>query len=432
MARRADTAIGGTGGVKAVGALVVVIALTLVVLLLVRARPGLEPFDPRSGQPSGARGLVLTLDAAGADVTDSREVPDIERVDDTRVLVLDDRLDADQRSALIDFIDAGGVVVVADPDSSLHGGAGLDGGAIAVSADPQPGRLRTDAELEANIAPGRCDIAALQRLRGVFAADGVLFPVGPDEPACFTDPDGANPPDGRRSFVIVRQIGAGTVIGLGDNEPFINRDLRVADNAAVAVSLLVPEVGTQVTILVGTGAARSVQDVGSGDDTLVDLVPAWVWMTLVLAALSFVMFAASRSVRVGRILTEPLPTPIAGSELVSATGNLMQRAGHAPRAATLLRDRLHRDLCSAHGMATGAPVADLDRVVAQRTGSPPGQIEQVLGTEVRDEAGLLALVAAIHRIRATALTDTETDTDTASDGDRRSPNDTVPERATTP
>lgn len=424
MARQADAATGGSGGVKAVVALITVLALALVVLLLVRARPGPEPFDPRSGQPSGARGLVLTLDAAGADVTDTRQVPDTARVDDTRVLVLDDRLDQDQRSALIDFIEAGGVAVVADPDSSIHGGSGLDGGALAVSGEPQPDRDRSRPEFEANIAPGRCDIDALAGLRGVFAADGVLFPVGLEEPACFTDPDGSNPPDGRRSFVIVRQIGAGIVIGLGDNEPFINRDLRIADNAPLAVSLLVPEVGTRVTILVGTGATSNVQDIGSGDETLVDLVPPWVWMSLVLAALAFVLFAASRSVRVGRVLTEPLPAPIAGSELVSATGNLMQRAGHAPRAGSLLRDRLHRDLCSAHGVAINAPLIDLDRTVAQRTGTSIGEIEHVLRTEVRDEAGLLALVAAIHRARATSLSDTP--------GDHPPPYETVPERATTP
>jgi hypothetical protein len=374
--------------------MVFVIVMALVVLLLVRARPAPEPFDPRSGQPSGARGLVLTLQANGADVVDTTDAP-FQR-ENVRVLVLEDRLDADQRDQLLDFVESGGVAVVADPDSSLHGGSGIDGGATPIEASVEG--ARRDVGDEANVFPGSCNVAALRELRGVFVPDGVLFPVGPAEPRCFTETvSGAG--SGERAFVIVREVGDGLIVGLGDNEPFTNRYLRRADNAGVLVSLLVPERGSDVTFLIGRGVSQRVQDVGTGDETLRDLVPTWVWMSLVVGAVAFVVFAISRSARVGRIVEEPFATPIAGSELVSATGNLMQRAGHASRAGWLLLERLHRDLCRAHGVDIAAPLANLDRAVSHRSGTPEGEIEHLLRRTVRDGNELVDLTANVDRIR---------------------------------
>jgi hypothetical protein len=128
-------------------------------------------------------------------------------------------------------------------------------------------------------------------------------------------------------------------------------------------------------------------------------VPTWVWMSITLNAIAFVIFAVSRSVRVGRLVAEPIATPIAGSELVSATGNLMQRAGHASRAGWLLLEHLHRDLCRAHGVALAAPLADLDRAVALRSGTQEGVVDDVLRRTVNDAAGLSDLTAAIDRLR---------------------------------
>ncbi len=394
MARTATQSAGASGGVKAVGAMVFVVAMALVVLLLVRARPASEPYDPRSGQPDGARGLVLTLQDAGADVNSTRDVPLVDRVATERILILEDRLDDEQRDAVLDFAEAGGVVVIADPSSTLHGGSDVDGGAVPVSGSSLAPERR-DAEAERNVAPGRCTINALGELRGVFVPSGVLFPVGPTEPQCFTDASGAD----NHSFVIVREFGAGLIVGLGDNDAFVNRSLRRSDNAGVMVSLLVPTRDTDVAFVIGRGASPTVSDVGSGDDTLRDLVPTWAWMSLVLGAIAFVVFAVSRSAREGRIVSEPVAAPIAGSELVSATGNLMQRAGHASRAGWLLMSRLHRDLCQAHGVDVSAPLADLDRAVAERSGVSPGETEHLLRRTATDNASLMALTGSIDQMR---------------------------------
>ncbi|MFT4657344.1 MAG: hypothetical protein ACI8V4_001517 [Ilumatobacter sp.] len=398
MARSAEQSGGSaSAGFKAVGAMVFVVAMALVVLLLVSARPGPEPFDPRSGQPSGARGLVLTLQSAGANVDDTRTVPGIDEVGVQRVLVLEDRLNDQQRTDLLNYVEAGGIVVVADPASSLHGGSGLDGGALEVRSPPS-GANRSNVRTESNVTAGACTIGALAELRGVYVPNGVLFPVGPDEPQCLTTELPTTDFTGH-SFVIVREIGAGLIIGLGDNEPFINRNLRRADNAGLAVVLLVPERDVNVTFLLGSDATQSVQDVGAGDDTLRDLVPTWVWMSITLSAIAFVLFAVSRSARVGRLVIEPIATPIAGSELVSATGNLMQRAGHSSHAGWLLLEHLHCDLCRTHGIDVAAPIADLDRAVAQRSGILEGDVDAVLRRTVKDAAGLINLTVTIDKLR---------------------------------
>ena len=95
------------------------------------------------------------------------------------------------------------VAVVADPDSTLHGGAGVDGGAVEIFGPDLPATRGTVGQ-EANLARGRCTVAALENLRGLYVPDGLLFPVGPDEGQCFVE-DGT-------SFVIVRALGAGIVL----------------------------------------------------------------------------------------------------------------------------------------------------------------------------------------------------------------------------
>ncbi len=397
MSRRAAAVADTSAGLKSVAAIAFILVMTIVVLLLVNARPAPDPFDPRSGRPDGTRGLVVTLRDAGADVAIERDLAD--RSPDGRILLLDDRLDDAQRSELLDAVEAGAVALVADPDSSLHGGSGVDGGAEPVTGGRLNADQRLDAELEANLRPGDCTIEALDPLRGLVVADGLLFPVGPSEPRCFTGSGPEANPGAVTSFVLVRRIGAGVIIGLGDNELFQNRWLRGADNAALAVALLAPEPGAEVTVLLGRGANQTVDDVGAGDEQLRDLVPAWAWMAMVAGALAFVVFAASRATRLGRVLTEPAATPIDGNELVAATGNLMERAGHAPMAAWLVQHRLHRDLCLAHGVPLDAPLADLDRVVSARSTIAPGVVERVLRRTAAGDAELVEIVREVRRVR---------------------------------
>lgn len=391
---RAPTSSSSGGGRAAVTALIVV-AVAVGMLLLVRSRPKVEAFDPRSSAPSGANAAVLLMEQFGAEVAITSRPPDPGEAE--RVFVIDDRLDTSQRQALLEFVDGGGVAVVADPDSTLHGGPGVDGGATEVdgtaSGASTGGQL--DAAVEANVPVGDCTIAALQDLRGVFSPRGVLFPTAPDEGRCF----------GSRghSFVVVRHYGRGIVIGFGDNRVVTNQYLRYADNSGLVTALLAPSRGTHVRILLGRGAAPAPQDVGRGDTTLLGLVHPGVWMALAQLGLAFVVFCVARGVRPGRAVRERLPTPIAGSELALATGNLMQRARHAQRAGWLLRAEFHRRLVAHHRASADITIEAISRLAGSRAGVEPERISELLLRDVTDSAGLMQLRHDLDDLQARTI-----------------------------
>lgn len=369
-------------GAKSALAVVVVVLVAVGMMLLLRARPSSDPFDPRSGAPDGARGLVVLLERFGADVDVSRSVPDGSDV--RRVLVLQDRMGDEQRADLTAWVRAGGVLVMADPDSPLAGPP------VGVITD-EGSALAGDVAGETNVPLGACTIGSLRHLRGLYVADGVRFAVGPAAASCFAT-------DGR-AFAVLREEGAGSVVQLGDNSLFTNRFLRFADNAGLATALLAPQEGAKVTVLVGSEAPATSADIGSGEQTLLDLVRPGVWMALAQLVLAFLVFATSRAVRAGRPVQEPEQVPIAGSELVVATGRLMHRARHEQRAGALLRAEFHRELCTAMRVPVTAPIDALDDAVAARTAVAPGRVAAVLQTDVADQQQLLDLSRRIQEIR---------------------------------
>lgn len=379
-ARRVATDSGN--GAKSAFAVVVVLLIAVGMMLLLRAQPSADPFDPRSGAPDGARGLVVLLERFGAEVEVSRSVPDGSDV--RRVLVLQDRMGDEQRAELLQWVRDGGVLVMADPESPLAGASAgtITGDGLLLSGDVGD---------EINLPLGQCDIGALRHLRGLFVADGVRFDADTGAAACFASGDEA--------FTVLRPDEGGAVVQLGDNSLFTNRFLRYADNAGLATALLAPQEGARVTILVGSEAPATSADIGSGEQTLLDLVRPGVWMALAQLAIAFLVFALSRAVRPGRPLREPEQVPIAGSELVVATGRLMQRARHHERAGALLRAELHRELCAATRTPATASIDELDLAVAARTGTAPGRVAGVLRTDTTDEQQLLDLTHRIHEIR---------------------------------
>lgn len=374
------------GGRSAFAALAVV-AVAIAMMLLLRARPSTQPFDPRSGAADGTRGLVLLLEQYGSDVVISRSVPPLGT--DRRVLVIQDRLTDAQRTALGQLVDHGATLVVADPHSSLGAPAGR------TTIDSRGAAVGPQRDLQINVPRGTCDIDALAHLRGVHAVNGVLRSVDTDPRSCFGD--------GSEAFAAVRVRGAGRVVALGDNVIFTNAYLRLADNAGIATALLAPVKGTKVTIVVGDVAPKTAADIGTGTRSLADLVRPGVWMALLQLAIAFVLFAIARAVRPGRPVREPDQVPIAGSELVVATGRLMQRAHHVERAAWLLRGDLYRDLCTRHHLPPTTPVDTLDRAVSEHTGLAPGRVLTVLQGDVVDPTELLALSRTIQEIRDLVL-----------------------------
>lgn len=388
MSARQAKLSGGSGARVGLSALLVV-AVAVIMLLLFQARPKAEPFDPRSSESLGTRGLVLLLEDQGASVEIARTAPETGSA--ARVLVLQDRLNDGQRRDLLQFVEDGGLLVMADPDSSI-----IDALVVAETIEGEvPASSGNDVLAHINVPLADCDVPALERLRGLFVRAGQRFEVPADARSCFAD-DGA-------AFVVIREHGAGLIVQLGDNEIFTNGLLRYADNGPLATALLAPDTDAQVSVLLGQEAAKSTADIGTGEKSLSDLLRPSVWMALTQLAIAFIVFATARAVRPGRPVREPEQVPIAGSALVDATGTLMRRAHHAQRAGWMLRGNLYRTLCRRFHLPTTASIEAIDNIVAANTSLAIGHVAAVLQREVHDDKGLLELSNSLQAIREATL-----------------------------
>jgi hypothetical protein len=350
----------------------VIIAIAIVGIGLVSrgGRGDGPPLDPRSTGPFGTRGLVLLLEHFGADVRLSTGVPD----GGGTAVLLTDSLNQRRTSELRHWAEAGGTLVVADPFSDL----------VPAIQDRSASIIDLEAPSNGDLRP-QCSLPALQTIRRIEVPGAAPYRVPSGAVGCF-------PVDGG-SFLVAEPMGSGTLIALGGGGPFINRQLDQADNAALAVALMVPNRGTAVTILVPGGA-------GSGDSGLLDLVSRRVKDGLWQALIAFGIFAAWRARRLGRPIAEPQPVQIAGSELVVAVGNLLQQARRRGEAAGMLRAELRRTLAERLGLPADAPADVVAEAAADRVPVERERLHRALApTPPMSDDELVALAQSIANLR---------------------------------
>ena len=351
------------------------LAVGLVAVALAAGAPPGDgtPLDPRATGPLGAKALVLTLGELGGDVVIT---PSIDDRFDTAVLLRDD-LTEGQRTAVADWVHRGGTLLVADPSSSLH-----------------PGRIVGDTQTifgEATVARGACTIPPLAKLDRVDPIGGVLYDLSSAAESCFTRADGA--------FVVAEASGAGWIVATGGAGAFVNDRLDSEDNAAVAANILVPQPGTNVAFL-----ERANPGTSGGDKSLADLVPTRVRLALAQLLVAFVVFALWRGRRLGKPVAETQPVEIAGSELVVAVGNLLQKAGRPDAAAERLRTELHRDLVNRLGLPAAASAAVTADIASARTGVDRDTVERALsGPLPTTPEGLVTAARDVEQVRAAVL-----------------------------
>jgi hypothetical protein len=352
------------------------IGVALVAVLVLQGSPaGGPPLDPRSDEPDGTSALVAVLEGLGATVELSEGLP---RATDDVALVLVDRLDEDQVDEVVDWVRAGGTLVVTDPESSLT--------PDVLPFGPADGGLGEETTVE----PGVCTIEALARVQEVDAGIAYRYDTGSTASSCFGSRDFA--------FVVAEEKGAGAVVSVGGADFVTNERLGRADNAVLAAGLLAPTRGTSIRVVDAPIPA------GGGDKTLADLVSDGVRRAGVQLGIAFLLYAAWRAVRLGRPVPETQPVEIAGSELVGAAGRLLERGRAAAPAAEVLRARLRRTLGARVGVPSDAPTATLVATVAERTGIDPVRIDAALGDRpVASDDDLVAVTDAIARIHQEVL-----------------------------
>ena len=347
-----------------------------------------SPLDPDGTGPNGAKALVLLLDSFARDVqvVETTPLPAV----DTAVL-LDDRLSDAARAEVRRWVIEGGTLVVADPDSPF----------VPAANDIEIGSVGA-----LSMEPGHCTVQALSVVGDVEVSGRVGYPVGPGARSCFGD-DGS-------AFVVVTDLGEGTLVAVGGAGVWINATLDAADNAVLAVALLAPGPNTDVAflrrrltvpvdeVIAGDEPAEVTErrdDVGDGGTGLFDLMPDSLRWVVVQLALGWLVYAIARARRLGRPVVEPQPVEIPGSEIVRATGRLL-RMPPARETAALLTESLRLDLAAHLGLPHQASPALVAEVASPRSDMSTAEIEDaLLAPAVADDADLVELASRLDRIR---------------------------------
>jgi hypothetical protein len=332
-----------------------------------------EELDPRSTGPLGARGLVLLLEEMGADVAIGP------RVDGDVAVLLVDEIGRAQEEEVREFVERGGTLVVADPLSSFAPALTRSGASFFDPGDD-------DETLAAN-----CAMPAVSEIRAITAPNAVMFRVKPGAIGCFGPSD-----DGARGYLVARSEGDGSVVALAGGAPFVNDRLDEVDNAVLAVSLMAPQPGVRVTVLEADAA-------GSGEDSLLDLMPGSVKSSLWQLVVAFAALVLWRARRLARPVEETQPVAIPGSELVIATGNLLHRAGRRDASVQMLQSQLRRDLAMRFGLSADLSVEQVADVLVTR-GIPAAKTRYALSPRrVDSDEEFVAVASAIESLRKEVL-----------------------------
>lgn len=352
-----------------------------VVVAAALAGPGAgdEPLDPTSTEALGTKALVDSLRELGIPIEVEGSLPDDAEV----VLLLEDLLSEKETDDVRSWVGEGGLLIVADPRSSLT---------------PTPiGTAAVAGFGEAPVLP-ECPLALLADVPQVLPARGSgLYEAPEGAIACF--PRGrVTGEEGRDAghWLVAEQIGEGTIVSLGGPDVFVNGRLSARGHPELMVALLGG--GGEVTYL------RPRAGAGDMADTLAGLVGENVWLFVAQLALAFGIYAAWRARRLGKPVDEPQPVSVPASELVAAVGNLLQETGARQRAAQVLREDLRRTFSRRLGVPREAPVEDLVSAVAARSGDDPADVRRILdGPPPGDEAALVALSQDAERLRSATL-----------------------------
>lgn len=284
-----------------------------------------------------------------------------------------------------------------------------DGGTL-ITAVPVPGgpRLAFSSDSSEQIDRNVCTIDRLAGVNSVATIDGYSrVVVEPGDRSCFGDD--------QEALVVSRPLGAGTIIRVGEFEPFVNQVIDELDNGALAARLVRMGAAPAVAFLqnpdpaiVAGGGGPVNEDgtpVGQGDATLLDLIPRRVLALILGLAASLLLYVLARGRRLGEPVEEPLPIELPSSSYTEAVGRLYERAADPRgRSASILRHDFRATAARRVGLPANAPTKDLAGALELTTGVDPKELTELLdgAPPTRDdELVVLASTLADHRARMT-------------------------------
>ena len=358
----------------------VLLGVVLVLVGLLTPAPGTQdPLDPRSAEPGGTLAMVMILERLGTDVDVLDRLPE---TDPDTILVLEDALGSSVTRDLEAFVRRGGTLVVADPSGRL-------------SDDLVPSGTAAFGGLTGTLERG-CILPALSDADEIRVASAPLFDTSDAEPgqvSCFQRDDAA--------WMVIQPQGDGNKVKLGGASFLTNELIGDRDNAVLAASLLAPRRGGTVGVIAPGSALANVDETKS----LGDLIPRRLRLAFVQLLLAFGVVVIWRARRLGKPVDERPQVQLAGSELVVAVGNLLQRTGATDRAADLLRADVHRDLAERYGFAPDCDATLIADAVAARTSYRSDEVVALLdGVWPASEEELIELAQGLEALRRATLT----------------------------
>lgn len=368
----------------------VVVVVLIGALVLLGGNDPATPYALDDAGGEGYKGLRMVLERLGTEVVegDASEVgPALARSGTTVFVPVASASPAARTRRWESFVRNGGRLVLGTPRDGVGPQQVTNFDAAAIVASP----------------PGECDIGELHDLQAVDPAAPTRLEVPATATSCFGD--------GSLAVVVQQAIGEGTLTTLATPLLFANDVMRphdqevddpkspMRDNVVLASRLLAPDGGGRVLVVTSGVAAV---EVGSSD--LFSLIGSSVKAGLWQLAVAFGIYAWWRGRRHGRVVAEPQPVPIAGSELVAAVGNLMARRRDPAHAARLLRVAVIRDLAEHLGVPRGTDATLVAELVAARTGRATVEVLGPLATiPVSTDDDLLRVAAALEVIRTEVL-----------------------------
>jgi hypothetical protein len=131
--------------------------------------------------------------------------------------------------------------------------------------------------------------------------------------------------------------------------------------------------------------------------------PEWTATVLVLVGIAFLVFALARGRRLGRLVPEPLPVVVRAAETTESRAELYRSAGDRARAAYVLRRATAGRLAARLGLPASAPLAQLLPAAAEATGTPVGEVADLLtGPPPTDDTALVTLAQQLAHLEEKA------------------------------
>jgi hypothetical protein len=350
-----------------------IVLAILVALQFVATSGPARPYDPDSTYPSGTKGFVELMERTGTKVVrDARPRGDV-------AVLMYDTLDQDETTYVEQWVEDGGTLIISDPYSSFQVGQFSDS-VITVPTQLQPHCSTAYTKNVENISPSRKGKEMFYK--SDLNADSQCFRAGKNS-----------------YYFEERVIGRGRVLELGGSEIFTNDRLGKADNAVFLMNLVQPEPTGYVTLLETRSTSTQSDSTDSGV-SLFDLFSKRFKDGLLLLLVASVLYLMWRARRLGKPVEEEPLVRIPASQLVAATGDLLELADQPQAAAAMMRDDLRRSLADRFGLRADADVNALVELISQRTGIDPQRIRAALNDDsVTGPESLVVYAQQVERLQ---------------------------------